>query len=98
MKITREYCREYAHRQIEVFKDNSSVLRHMAFRYLNLEPIVNRMGGFANFRHYFCNQIYLREIKQLQENVEELESITESWMNDYQKLKDKYEPTILATQ
>ncbi len=31
------------------------------------------------------------------ERIKELEAVAESWMNDYQKLKDKYEPEILVT-
>jgi hypothetical protein len=29
---------------------------------------------------------------QLESQVKELEAAAESWMKDYQKLKDKYEP------
>ena len=31
-------------------------------------------------------------IQQLESQVKELEAAAESWMKDYQKLKDKYEP------
>lgn len=31
-------------------------------------------------------------IQQLEANIKELEKTAESWMNDYQALKDKYEP------
>ena len=35
-------------------------------------------------------------IKQLEANVEELEKVAKEWMEDYQRLKDKYEPEVLA--
>lgn len=34
-------------------------------------------------------------IAQLKGNVKELEGVAEYWMNDYQKLKDKYEPEVM---
>jgi len=36
-----------------------------------------------------------KEINKLKANVKELETVAESWMNDYQKLKDEYEPDVL---
>jgi|SaaInlV_200m_DNA_4_1039719.scaffolds.fasta_scaffold67577_1 hypothetical protein len=36
--------------------------------------------------------------EQLEANCKELESVAEQWMNDYQKLKDKYEPEQLQEQ
>lgn len=37
-------------------------------------------------------------ITQLKANVAELESLVESWADDCQKLKDKYEPTVIQIQ
>lgn len=37
-------------------------------------------------------------IQQLESQIKELEAVAESWMKDYQKLKDKYEPEeIIST-
>jgi len=38
------------------------------------------------------------EIKDLEWQVKQLEKAATDWMNDYQKIKDKYEPDILAEQ
>ena len=39
-----------------------------------------------------------QENEKLKENVKELEKLADSWMIDYQILKDKYEPEILVIQ
>lgn len=38
------------------------------------------------------------KIKQLEKNFKTLEGLAESWMNDCDKLKTKYEPTVLVCQ
>lgn len=37
-----------------------------------------------------------RENRKLGRNVRELESVAESWMKDYDKLKAKYEPSVVV--
>ena len=66
---------------------------HMGWKYLHLLPIENKMGGFANFRHYFCNQIYLKELHKQQkiidlqaEMISKLERIKKS---EYQELLEQ---------
>ena len=65
MKITKQNCEQYADRRLDEVSED--VLKHLGWKFLNLEPIEKEMGGFANFRNYFCNQLYLRQIEELQE-------------------------------
>ena len=36
------------------------------------------------------------EIERLRKNIIELENAAESWMSDYDKLKEKYEPNVFV--
>lgn len=113
-EINRENCIEYAHKEVN---DLSETLKTVyAWRWLHIKPISDKMGGFANFRHYFCNQIYKKELIEQQkiidkkneeiwdlkqelsdaeEYIKNIETVSSMWMNDYDALKNKYEPEIL---
>lgn len=72
-KWNRETCREYAHENIGEL--SQSVKDHYAFRYLHIHPLVEEMGGWANYRAFVCDKRYMDTINELQKENSELKDL-----------------------
>jgi iron-sulfur cluster repair protein YtfE (RIC family) len=55
-----------------------------------------RNTSFNDSMEYNMIGDLLKEIKVLNQNNEELETLCISWMREYDKLKEKYEPLTLV--
>lgn len=82
--ITKEQCEDYYKENIDKF--DKKTLEYFGGNYVQMLPVIDDMGGWANFRHYHCNQKHMRAISDLQSQIQKRDKILrqiKSIWNDY---------------